>query len=318
MDKLYELVAAAGGFYEPLGSYEELLNMVTVNDVLARGNAPAWTWNGLNISLRLFESVYGAPLGVLPLPPSGEPEQGIHQVTLFGGRTRSGGLRFVNSWGVAWGDGGRGVLSRAYIERYMVEAWLDRPAGAGPTRFAAPLLERASDPATFVAAWMPTLPGLRQVGFAAIDRRVRHNGAEHLVRVRETLSASDADDPVEMIELHGPSGVPLGWAHLHHLTGKRPRLSVCKEFFVWPLARRWGHGRLLEEQVSEQADDGDRRGSRPRSTRQTTTRAGRAPPRRSRSARVTSGRGFTGKGRTCRPWRARRCRGGRSPGSTPL
>ncbi len=86
VDKLYGLVAADGDFYEPLSSYGELLDMVTVNDVLARGSAPAWAWNGLNISLRLFESVYGAPLSLLPLPQPGEPEHGIHQVTLLGGR----------------------------------------------------------------------------------------------------------------------------------------------------------------------------------------------------------------------------------------
>ncbi len=207
--------------------------------------------NNLSLSVRLFESVYGAPLGELPLPESGEAEQGVHNVSLFGYSTGSGGLLFANSWGGAWGDGGRGVLSREYIERYMVEAWLDRLSGAGPTRFAVPLLERASDLAAFVAAWVPTLPWLRRVGFAAIDRRVDHEGAEHLVRIRETLSASG--DPVEMIELHGPSGVPLGWAHLHHLVGNRTRVSVCKEFFVWPLVRGRGHGRLLEGQVAERA-----------------------------------------------------------------
>ena len=39
---------------------------------------------------------------------------------------------------------------------------------------------------------------------------------------------------------------------------------MCKEFFVWPLARRRGHGRLLEEQVSEQAERwGSERGEVP-------------------------------------------------------
>jgi hypothetical protein len=121
------------------------------------------------------------------------------------------------------------VLSREYIERYMVEAWLGRPAGAGPTRFAAPFLERSdSDPAAFAAAWVPTLPWLKLVGSAAIDRRLRHNGAVHLVRIRETLSVSG--DPVEMIEMHGPSGTPLGWAHLHHLTGERPASACARSF----------------------------------------------------------------------------------------
>jgi hypothetical protein len=99
VDKLYELVVSGGDFYEPLGTYGELLTMVEVNGVLARGRAPVQTWNGLSVSVRLFESVYDAPLGMLPLPESGEAEQGVHNVSLFGAPTRSGGLRFMNSWG---------------------------------------------------------------------------------------------------------------------------------------------------------------------------------------------------------------------------
>jgi GNAT superfamily N-acetyltransferase len=252
--KLYQLIATGGGFYEPLSSYEELLYLVRLNDLLARGNAPTHALNGLSVSIRVFESVYGAPRGVLPLPEHGETEQGVHQVSIYGPSTRWGGLRFVNSWGGNWGHGGQGVLSREYINRYMVEAWLIRRSGVGPTRFALPLLERnTSNPSAFVAAWVPTLPGLGQVSFAVLEHHVRHEGTEHLVRVHETLSTSGY--PVEMIELHDPSGVPLGWAHLHHVVRSQPRVSQCKEFFVWPLVRQRGFGRILERHVAEQAKE---------------------------------------------------------------
>lgn len=252
VDKLYRLAAGRSGFYEPVDSPDELLRLSRVNARLLRGNAPVWSLNNLSASVRLFESVYGARFGVPPLPEPGEAEQGVHHLSLYGGPTRWGGLRFTNSWGGGWGYDGRGVLSREYLDGYMVEAWLDRPAGAGPTRFALPLLRRATSPKAFAAAWVPTLRGLGEVSFATRERRILHDDADHLLRTHETLSASG--DPVEMIELHGPTGLPLGWAHLHYLITSRPGVSACKEFFVWPFVRGFGYGRLLEEHVAERAE----------------------------------------------------------------
>jgi GNAT superfamily N-acetyltransferase len=252
--KLHQLIATGGYFYEPLSSYEELLYSARLNDLLVRGNAPTQALNNLSVSVRVFESVYGAPRGVLPLPEHGETEQGVHHVSIDGPPTRGGGLRFVNTWGGGWGHGGQGVLSREYLNRFMVEAWLIRRSEVGPTRFALPLLERnASNQSAFVAAWVPTLPVLGQKSFAMLEQRARHDGMEYLVSVRETLSTSG--DPVEMIELHDSSGVPLGWAHLHHLVSSQPRVSQCKEFFVWPLVRQRGIGRILERYVAERAKE---------------------------------------------------------------
>jgi len=83
-----------------------------------------------------------------------------------------------------------------------------------------------------------------------VDSSILHRGPEHNIRVQETLSASEAI--VEMVELLAPSGMPLGWVHLHHVD-VRPRISVAKEFFVWPHVRSLGYGRLLENFAAEQA-----------------------------------------------------------------
>ena len=253
LQKLRLLLDGDGIFYEPIGSYADLFKLGAVNDLLLQGHAPDWALNNLTVSVRVFRSAYGAALGALPLPHPGEGEQGVHQVALLGGRTRGGGLRFSNSWGGGWGHEGGGVFSREYLDRYMIEAWLVRHTGVGPTRFILPFLRRyVTNPQAYTETWVSASRSLGGVRFGAIKRRLRHDGAAHVVRIREALSASD--DPVEMIELHGPSDVPLGWAHLHHLAGPGSRSSVCQEFFVWPGARRRGYGRLLEELVAERAE----------------------------------------------------------------
>ncbi len=161
---------------------------------------------------RLCEALWSGlrrPFGKLPLPESGETEQGVHNVFVDGGWIQGGdALRFRNSWGEWWGDEGNGLLSREYLERYMVEAWLSRTATVGPSRFTRPLLRlSAADPKAYVGVWMLRSPLLRALN-SSIESSILHRGAEHTIRIQETLSASEAI--VEMVELYDPSGMPLG------------------------------------------------------------------------------------------------------------
>jgi hypothetical protein len=148
------------GFYEPLGTSDDLLRLSRVNTRLAEGGAPTGALNQLSVAIRVFESAYDAPLGELPLPAPSEREQGVHQVSLNGTLVRAGDMLilFRNSWG-EWGYEGSGVFSREYLERYMVEAWLSRKDAIGPSRFTRPLLDvNAANPKVYARVWMLRFP----------------------------------------------------------------------------------------------------------------------------------------------------------------
>ena len=118
-------------FYEPLSSYDQLLRATLINARLVDSYVPPWARNRLTVSFRMFESTNestnNAPEGIVSLPKIGEAERGTHAVAVDCGFTDAGErLRFVNSWGAGWGDKGTGVLSREYLERYIVDVWHSR------------------------------------------------------------------------------------------------------------------------------------------------------------------------------------------------
>ncbi len=63
-----------------------------------------------------------AKTGVLPLPGPKEKLIGGHAVVIVGYDDKQKRVKFVNSWGSAWGDHGFGYLSYEYVEKYMSEA----------------------------------------------------------------------------------------------------------------------------------------------------------------------------------------------------
>jgi GNAT superfamily N-acetyltransferase len=214
-----------------------------MNGLLLEGHAPFNAINRLLISFQMFESAYSAPLGRLPLPGPGEAEKGAHTVAAgFGWSDAGESLRFQNSWGRSWGDGGYGWLSREYLDRYMIDAWLSRNARVGPSRFTFARLMEASGAKNFARAWMLENPRLRA--------RFRHGGRSHRLQYYETLSHTGG--PLAVLEIRDGRGRLLGWAHLYFPRG-RPRTSVLKELFVWPSFRRQGYGGILEEWATERA-----------------------------------------------------------------
>jgi GNAT superfamily N-acetyltransferase len=231
-------------FYEPLSTYDELLELTQLNHRLFTGYAPEWACNRLLVSFRMFESIYDAPLGRVPLPHPGEAEKGIHAVAVVGGWDNAGeSLRFANSWGTRWGDRGCGLLSREYLDRYMVDAYIWRNVRVGPSRFTYPRLMHASTAKDFARAWMQENPRERV--------RFRYRGHGHQYVIYETLSV--AGWPIQIIEVRNGRGWRLGWAYLHHVASSEPRVSVLKELFVWPSFRRQGYGTLLESQAANLA-----------------------------------------------------------------
>ena len=233
-------------FYEPIGSYDRLLQVVRLNAHLLEGYAPEWCLNGLQVSFRVFESARTAPGGRLALPKEGD---GYiirkHAVRLDVAWEDDGErLGFVNSWGGGWGDKGRGWLTREYAERYMTEAWLRRRAHVGPNRFTFRRLMDAPTAKEYAKVWMIPNPRRRA--------RFTDRGRGRRFVLYETLSM-DSDCPVDVIELRNGTGLRLGWAHLFHVRGGEPPTSILKELFVWPWFRGQGYGTGLERFAVERA-----------------------------------------------------------------
>jgi GNAT superfamily N-acetyltransferase len=240
----FHLLSYRQTFYEPLSTYDELRELALMNELLLNGHAPFWALNKLTVCFRVFESIYKAPQGRVPLPANGEAEKGVHAVAIMGRFEDAGEvLRFANSWGTGWGDKGYGWLSREYLERYMVDAWVRRSARVGPSAFVHQKLTETDSAEDFAKVWMMQNPRWRQ--------RFRYAGHGHVYCLYGTLSISG--NPVEVMEVRNGYGLRLGWAHLHHVAVQRPRTSVLTELFVWPSFRREGYGTLLEALACQRA-----------------------------------------------------------------
>lgn len=232
-------------FYEAIGTYDDLFTAAWVNHQLRIGGAPPWAGHSLSVGLRMFESAYRALEGHLPLPQPGEPEIGKHRVRLTGGWKDSGeALQFANSWGRDWGDGGIGWLSREYANSYLLEAWGSRMARYGPTPRNSRLLLNAGSAGEFSRQWMAENPRQRLP--------LRFRGMRHVLTFFDTVALSDGCVG-EVLEVHAGNGVRIGRAHLFHIAGLQPRTSVVKEFYVWPLFRGKGYGKLLDSLAVERA-----------------------------------------------------------------
>jgi GNAT superfamily N-acetyltransferase len=230
-------------FYEPLSTYDQLLDAVRMNGRLHDAFVPKWMWYFPVVSFEIFETSKDAERGRLPLPRPGERRRGTHSVPIDGGWDDDGeSVRFLNSWGAAWGDRGTGWLTREYADNFMVDAWVARDARFGPSAFTYDRIVSAADDQQFYRAWMQESPRWRI--------RARHNGRPHRLVVYETVSL--LGELVEVLQIWSANGARLAWAHLHHVAGE-PRTSVLKEFYVWPAVRRRGYGTLLDDLATRRA-----------------------------------------------------------------
>jgi len=227
-------------FYEPLSSYDELLEVTQMKWRLREANVPLQYHYSLEIAVQLFESVYDAPHGAIQMPQDSEREQGEHALSEFLGWDDNGErLYFANTWGEEWGDNGRGSISRAYIDRYMTDAWVSRVACVGPTRFTWERIATADTNEAFGKAWL--IPNPARV------TRFRHRGFGHCLLHYETISVHTRRY-VSVIEIQNGNGLRIAWAFLFHTREADGRpTSILKEFYVWPDFRRRGYGSILEE-----------------------------------------------------------------------
>ena len=232
-------------FYEPVSNYQLLLEVSRNNHYINEGGAPMYARVGEIIVVEVFESSNNPPLGYLPMPRPGEKSRGLHGMALTGGWKDLGEcLQLRNSWGRKWGEEGYGWLSRSYAERYMTEAWLTQNVRFGPTFYKLKRIEDAQDAKAVKRIWMVENPRWRM--------RFKFNLSGHQIVLFDAYSM-ESNCPVDIIEIRNGNGFRICWAHLFHLTGGKPRVSVLKEFFVWPWFQRQGYGRKLEELACERA-----------------------------------------------------------------
>ncbi len=77
------------------------------------------------VSVDITESWFNASNGEIPLPENQNEIIAGHGFAMVGYDDRTKKFRFVNSWGVDWGDKGYGYLPYEYFERFLTDAWVD-------------------------------------------------------------------------------------------------------------------------------------------------------------------------------------------------
>ncbi len=65
----------------------------------------------------------GRRTGVIPMPKSRERSLGGHAVCVVAYSEERQVMKFKNSWGTRWGDGGYGTLPFEYLEAHLLDAW---------------------------------------------------------------------------------------------------------------------------------------------------------------------------------------------------
>jgi C1A family cysteine protease len=73
--------------------------------------------------LMVHQSFMDAPGGRIPLPRRGDPFVGGHALCFVGYERRRSILRFVNSWGPAWGEAGFGTIGYDVFTALLMDAW---------------------------------------------------------------------------------------------------------------------------------------------------------------------------------------------------
>jgi len=83
----------------------------------------------------VFNGIFNAPGGVVPMPAEGEKWVGGHAICVVGYDDAKKWFKFKNSWGKTWGDGGYGYMSYDYMAEYLMDVWCahDKLGGDKPT-----------------------------------------------------------------------------------------------------------------------------------------------------------------------------------------
>ena len=80
---------------------------------------------GILVSVDITKSWFNAINGEIPLPKTEDEIIAGHGILMIGYDDHTKKFRFVNSWGVGWGDRGYGYLPYEYFDLFLTEAWVD-------------------------------------------------------------------------------------------------------------------------------------------------------------------------------------------------
>jgi len=81
--------------------------------------------SSIMVSVDITKSWFNAINGEIPLPKTENEIIAGHGFLMIGYDDHTKKFRFVNSWGVDWGDKGYGYLPYEYFELFLTEAWVD-------------------------------------------------------------------------------------------------------------------------------------------------------------------------------------------------
>lgn len=148
--------------------------------------------------------------------------------------------------GPSWGDHEYGEMSLDYVQRYHHETFVTRHARWAPSpEKSVRLREAGENPKEVRRVW-----GIENPRFRYVVR-----GRRRSVEVTQYYIISPTfGSPVTCFELKTGFGLRVGWAFLRHSSGSS-KFSEITELYVWPIYRRMGFGRALEELAAEEAQN---------------------------------------------------------------
>lgn len=223
--------------YRPISAYEDLLSAIEINLRLQEAGIPTHLWYSITICFEVFDSIYTAPEGRVPLPTCGESSHGYHLVAVCGMSECGTEIGFVNSWGTNWGDAGYGWISRDYLDEYISEAWLGWSArcGMAPSKASgAKRIRKNSD----LYRWWTIKNGRRR-------ESLRYRGRTHFLLTYTSMD--NTEGTVECFEIRDCKDFLIGWAFANLVPIAGEFIAVIHEFFIWPGVRRYGYGSLLHD-----------------------------------------------------------------------
>lgn len=100
-----------------LGLYQRVRTVQECKSVLVRTGP-------VLVSFNISDQWFDAPSGLISLPSPGDTPAGSHAVAVVGYDDNKAAFKFMNSWGVSWGDHGFGYIPYDVFETIWHEGWL--------------------------------------------------------------------------------------------------------------------------------------------------------------------------------------------------